>query len=114
MCDSFDGSVLGLQRGNAQLVRNAIASGSKLALVPLLVITDHRTGVALLCTWVVGLLISLPTSYGMLKLSLGNPLAVPTASRSVWLAARSRARFAITRLTWPSRRPGSCCRWLSP
>jgi O-antigen/teichoic acid export membrane protein len=85
MCDSFDGSVLGLQRGNAQLVRNAIASGSKLALVPLLVLTGHRTGVALMGTWVVGLLISLPTSYGMLKLSLGNPLAVPTASRSVWL-----------------------------
>jgi O-antigen/teichoic acid export membrane protein len=85
MCDSFDGSVLGLQRGNVQLVRNALASGGKLALVPLLPLLGHRTGVALLCTWLAGLLISLPVSYRMLRASLGNPLAVPTMPRVSWL-----------------------------
>jgi O-antigen/teichoic acid export membrane protein len=85
LCDSFDGSVLGLQRGNVQLVRTVTASGAKLALIPLLPITGYRTGVALLATWFAGLVISLPASYGMLRLSLGNPLAVPTIPRALWL-----------------------------
>lgn len=85
VCDAFDGAVLGLRRSKVQLVRTSIASVVKLALVPLLPLLDHRTGVALLATWIAGLLVSLAKSYGMLRTSLGNPLAMPTVPRATWL-----------------------------
>lgn len=89
----FDEAMLGLHRGSVQLARNTFASVVRLALLFGLSYAGLRSGVGIVATWSLSLVLSI--AFGVLRLRLGR-------AGSWWTPARQRIREI--RLQLPSAR----------
>ncbi len=89
----FDEAVLGLRRGSVQLARNTFVSVLRLALLVGLSYAGLRSGIGVIATWSLSLLLSI--AFGVLRLRLGH--AGP------WRAP-ARLRMREARFQLPSAR----------
>jgi len=87
-----DQAVLGLLRGDLQLVRNGIASGGKLAVLTVLGVGSGlvaAAGEVLFATWVAGVALSLAVVVFALRSARGHPW------HPIWRAFRNLGRQAV-------------------